>query len=386
MTNEHQDHGGEQQAHIESGAKLNSDAGDHAPEILASSDACVAEFHAETDQHLAVAVTSEVAVPRASHAGADLAYRRNFLGLTEADIAARLKLSVRRVALLEAGEWQAFGSPTTLRGFVRAYAKTVGLDPDLMVSSLPSSDHSNAQLSLEPTLSQPLGGKPARNGRPFWFSLPLWGALAVCAALVLGWMGRDMFAGKWITALKGNSRPAAPAVATGNTDVSEQPLTLPSLGAASTQTPLDTSAQASAPAPVTAVAPAPLTALVQAPMTSPMTTALPNPSPTPAIAAASTNQDRPSFKAPESSAKPAVPGSVQVKLVFDQQSWVEVTSPNGSVLMSGVVPGGAERLVDAAPGTVVVLGNAPAVKVFRAGKVIDLVPFTTKSVARLTLN
>jgi cytoskeleton protein RodZ len=386
MTNEHQDQGVEQHAPIESGVTLNGGAGQHAPENLSSSDAGVAEDHAEADLPRAAAVASQLAVPRASHAGADLAYRRNFLGLTEADIAARLKLSVRRVALLEAGEWQAFGSPTTLRGFVRAYAKTVGLDPDLMVSSLPSSDHSNAQLSLEPTLSQPLGGNTARHGRPVWSSLPMWGALAVCAALVLGWMGRDMFAGRWITALKGNSRATAPALVTGNPDVSEQPLTLPSLGTASTQIPLDTPAQASALAPVAAVAPAPLPALVQAPVTSPMTTALPNPSPTPAIAAVSTSQDRPAFKAPESSAKPALPGSVQVKLVFDQQSWVEVTAPNGSVLMSGVVPGGAERVVDVTPGTVVVLGNAPAVKVYRAGKVIDLLPYTTKSVARLTLN
>ncbi|MCX8003784.1 MAG: helix-turn-helix domain-containing protein [Burkholderiaceae bacterium] len=87
--------------------------------------------------------------------GRRLAAAREQLGLSVADIAARLRLQPKQVAAIEAENLPALPAPF-LRGFVRNYAREVHLDPEPLIADL------NRRLqppAAEPATA-PVGGPP----------------------------------------------------------------------------------------------------------------------------------------------------------------------------------------------------------------------------------
>jgi cytoskeleton protein RodZ len=67
--------------------------------------------------------------------GARLALARERLGLSVAQVAAKLRLDVRTVSALETGEYAKVGAAVFVRGFLRRYAELVG-EPTLEIDSL----------------------------------------------------------------------------------------------------------------------------------------------------------------------------------------------------------------------------------------------------------
>lgn len=59
--------------------------------------------------------------------GARLRQAREAAGLSEADVAARLKMPLRVVRSLEAEDWDRLGAPVFVRGQLRSYARLLGL-------------------------------------------------------------------------------------------------------------------------------------------------------------------------------------------------------------------------------------------------------------------
>ncbi len=59
--------------------------------------------------------------------GARLRQTREAAGLTQADVAARLKMPVRVVQSLEAEDWSRLGAPVFVRGQLRSYSRLLGL-------------------------------------------------------------------------------------------------------------------------------------------------------------------------------------------------------------------------------------------------------------------
>jgi cytoskeleton protein RodZ len=68
--------------------------------------------------------------------GKVLAAHREAMGWTVEQVADQLKLAVRQVVALEAGDYAALPSPAVTRGFVRAYAKLMKLDPAPLVARI----------------------------------------------------------------------------------------------------------------------------------------------------------------------------------------------------------------------------------------------------------
>ena len=68
--------------------------------------------------------------------GKILAAQREAMGWTVEQVADQLKLAVRQVVALEAGDYAALPGPAVVRGFVRAYAKMVSLDPTPLVAAI----------------------------------------------------------------------------------------------------------------------------------------------------------------------------------------------------------------------------------------------------------
>lgn len=71
--------------------------------------------------------------------GLRLREAREAAGLSQADVATRLKMPLRVIQTLESDNWESLGAPVFVRGQLRSYARLLGvkLDPDLAVVSIP---------------------------------------------------------------------------------------------------------------------------------------------------------------------------------------------------------------------------------------------------------
>ena len=65
--------------------------------------------------------------------GAALLKERRRQGLSLGDISRQLKLSVRQVEALERDDYSAYKGPVFIHGFIRNYAKLLGLDPEPLI-------------------------------------------------------------------------------------------------------------------------------------------------------------------------------------------------------------------------------------------------------------
>src|SRR4051812_27580160 len=68
-------------------------------------------------------------------AGAALLRERRRQGLSLGDISRQLKLSVRQVEALERDDYSAYKGPGFIHGFIRNYAKLLGLAPEPLIRS-----------------------------------------------------------------------------------------------------------------------------------------------------------------------------------------------------------------------------------------------------------
>jgi len=81
--------------------------------------------------------------------------------------------------------------------------------------------------------------------------------------------------------------------------------------------------------------------------------------------------------------QPAGPAVIQMRFLED--SWVEMEA-NGRKLVVGVQPAGSERTVRAEPPIQILLGNAPGVELTYRGEAVDIASYQRGKVARLTLD
>jgi len=81
---------------------------------------------------------------------------------------------------------------------------------------------------------------------------------------------------------------------------------------------------------------------------------------------------------------PQTAGPAVIQMRFLEDSWVEMEA-NGRKLVVGVQPAGSERTVRAEPPIQILLGNAPGVEITYRGEVVDITSHQRGKVARLTL-
>lgn len=246
--------------------------------------------------------------------------------LTREDIAARLRLPLRQIDALEGERLDAFPTGPFVRGFVRNYAKALGIDAQPLLADLQARLPSPpaAPLDLGTTrLAAPAEALPRR--------LVLWGGLVALGAFAL------------IGLLVSRTPPAEPT---------------PPIPAA--------------PAPALPTAPAPAAAeAVPAPAEPPpqATDAAP---PAAAIAAAVTT--------------PAAAAPALRIVIGNRPSWIEVTQADGRVIASGVQPAGTELKLEGTRPLRLVIGNASGVTIEANGQPVPLSPHVQSDVARLTLD
>ena len=258
---------------------------------------------------------------------------REAQGITVEDAAARLRLMHRQISAMETDDFKSLGQPVFARGFVRNYARLLGLEPEALLEGMEGAPSEPAAVSrAEPPLPRSWLTSP-------WLILMLLGLLVVVAAPVsLYW---------WL-----NSE--------GEDDLVKR-------------------APSTAQAPAAAVAkPAPVAEPVNVPAAQ---SVVPPRAPEAAPAEAAPGTD-------ETSA-PAVPASQEIRgllhLEFGEESWVEVKDGSGRMLHRQLNPAGSSVDIPGQPPFDVVIGNAAQAHVTYNGRPIDLKPFTSATVARFTL-
>lgn len=248
-----------------------------------------------------------------SGAGALLHDERRRQNLSLGDVSRQLKLSVRQVEALERDDYDVFGGQVFVHGFVRNYAKLLGLDPEPLLR-----EADRRYPSLAPAVHAAHEPVAARQ-RP-----PRRGMLGVIAGLLV--------LGIALGLLGLNERKAQ--------------VTVPSAP------PDSQTGSANPPA-------------------GPAETPQPQQAPTPAA------------EATEASAEPVNLGVV--RMVFEQESWVEIRDRSGNQIFGQLSPAGSRRRASGEPPLTVVIGNAAGVQLTYNDKPIDLAPHTRVDVARLTL-
>ena len=79
--------------------------------------------------------------------------------------------------------------------------------------------------------------------------------------------------------------------------------------------------------------------------------------------------------------------TASIHLVFDEESWTEITDADGNILSSQINPPGTELNLKGYLPMSLVIGHAAETHLYQDGKPVDLAPYTNSSseVARITL-
>ncbi len=264
--------------------------------------------------------------------GQALRAAREAQGMSVEDAANRLRLMLRQIEAMEADDFASLGQPVFARGFVRNYARLLGLDPEPLLAGMAGA----------PTDAAPVAhAAPPPPGHwltsPWLIVLLLGALLAVAVPVALYW---------WL-----------------NSDVEENVL------------PVSANAEMHA-----AVPPAPAVA----PVATPPAAAPSSGQSAPVVAEAAVAPVPPAEAVASPAPAPAAASSA-LHLDFGADSWVEIKDASGRTLMRQLNPSGSSIEVKGQPPFDVVIGNAGQVRLTYNSRPIDLTPFIDVTVARFTL-
>jgi cytoskeleton protein RodZ len=299
--------------------------------------------------------------------GKTLAAQREAMGWTVEQVADQLKLAVRQVVALEAGDYASLPSPAVTRGFVRAYAKIVKLDPVPLV----------AQIDLGST-SMNTGSAPHRE-RPASFSevrFPSHGKRSsLPLGMIAGAVGVVVIAG---LAWKFNAIPG----------MHHAPATVATAPAALTTAPAANTPLVAVPAPAGAATDLQSTSVPLISVPPPASTnntvvgGVPAPAAAAPIAAAANTTTAPAVTATPA---PAAGGNALVVAV-KEDSWLEVRKAGGGKpLIARLVKAGNTETFDLTEPVIVVVGKPEAVTATLRGANVALPLMPGKKFSRVAL-
>jgi cytoskeleton protein RodZ len=335
---------------------------------------------------------------RGGHPGQVLAAQREAMGWTVEQVADQLKLAVRQVVALEAGDYAALPSPAVTRGFVRAYAKLVKVDPAPLV----------AQIAIEEQPESGMNTSATRRPSPASFSQAKFPSHGKRSSLPLGWIAAAVVvvaagAAAWKFGLipsgqHSESNAAAPApapvggaspdAAHGSSTETLQNPSVPLISvpgpASAPATPPQSGTPAQGAAPTGAVVNVPATTATGAPPANqPAAPANPVTSQAPAAAAAAGI----ATPAPSTaSATPAANAANALVLNVREDAWIEVRpAKGGTPMIKRLVKAGSTETVKVDQPVRVIVGNPGGVSASLRGApvALPLVPGKTYSLVNL---
>ena len=325
--------------------------------------------------------------------GRRLREARTAARLSQDDVAVRLRLDRRVVDALERDDHRSLPEPTFVRGYLRSYARLLGLPAGPIVEAYDREGHTPPGLVADLSRRQEV-----RSSDP---PVRLMTYVVVAALVTLGVLW-------WRYERTPEPVPLDQAGATPPPVLAAPALT--GRAAAPPPTPAASPAVAGTPTPAAAGVPA----LAAGPALAPGTTAAPG-TPTPALpvragaTAAATAPTPPagmgtaapaappgsvapgataaSAAAEPASTPPAVPegGPNRLVLRFKHDSWVEVYERGGKRVFFNQAKGGQVLSLSGTPPFRVILGYARDAQVEYNGALFDHAPHTSRDIARFTV-
>ncbi len=293
-------------------------------------------------------------------------------GLHIAALAASIKVSPKKLELLESDRFDQLPDATFTRALAQTVCRALKTDPAAVMRLLPPPvGHRLEQVGEG--LNTPFRERPGLLVPRDWSQLlanpGLWLTLLILAAAVVVY-----FLPPSLTGLPTGRLRAASAAAT-QTQI--EPGMPPEAASEASATPPSAPLAAAAPAPVTdpgetASAAAAASAAVTVPATAAPASQV---TPAPVLAAAAL--------APASAAVGLPPGMLQLRT--SAASWIEVNDGRGQPLVSRLMKAGESAGVDGVPPLRLRIGNAAGTQIVFRGQPTDLKAFTRDNVARLEL-
>ena len=323
----------------------------------------------------------EVVAAARTNPGETLRQARESRNWSLQEVAARLNLTTTSLANLEAGAFERLPGHTFARGYIRAYAKLLGMDQTPLVQAFDHFTGTNAQGSDVHGLGRI--EEPVRFSHNILRIVSLLLLVLVIGGGFLWWQDQNASRGK------DQAGTAMEHVEVESADGTTQihPIDEPEDQA------LTDSQAAPAPVPETEAVPAqpagatPPVASTQAPAppaASPTAPPLGTSHATPPAAASTQAPAAPQAAAPAAAVTP-VPGAGQVQIQFTADCWTQVTDATGKVLSSGLKRKGDSLDVSGKPPLSVRLGYARAAQVTYNGQAVNVAPFISGETARLKL-
>lgn len=337
----------------------------------------------------------EVVAATRVNPGETLRQARESNGWSLAEVALKLNLTVTSLSNLEAGAFDKLPGHTFARGYIRAYAKLLGMDQTVLVQQFDQSTGTDSQGSNVHALGRI--EEPVRVSHTILRIVSLLLLVAVIGGGFVWWQDQTSQRSKDVTSLAPEhvevegadgttqihpiDEPEDQAVAEGQAEGATA-LALPQSETTAESTGAEPVAPATAPAAPAATTPAaPVhtpAPVVTAPATpAPNAPATPAPTVTAPVVAATS--------APTAEAAVPAAGDGQVQLQFTADCWAQVTDGRGKVLFSGLKHKGDSVSVSGKPPLAVRLGVARAAQVSYNGQPVDIAPFTSGETARLKL-
>jgi cytoskeleton protein RodZ len=298
---------------------------------------------------------------------AALASARQAAGLTLEEAARQLKFAPRQLEALEAGELRRLPGGTFVRGMVRSYARLLRIDAEPLLAQIAAQVPPPDAERLAQRYRQPVPfTNGARRSNLAYVALSLVLLVAV-AAVALQW--RQERAGtRTLAFVSPGQMSAEPARV-------ERPAAPPAPAEAPPPSkPAASKTIASAP-------PAAKPAVAAAPASKAVASASPAAKAS-AVAASAVTPPKPAAATPS---EPSTAGTGRLALQFEGDSWVEIRSGSGKLLVASLHTAGTERFVSGLPPFEVVIGNAQQVRLTYNDKPVDLTPYVKVEVARFTL-
>ncbi|WP_025129559.1 RodZ domain-containing protein [Pseudomonas sp. PH1b] len=321
--------------------------------------------------------------------GETLRQARESNGWSLAEVAHKLNLTVSSLSNLEAGAFDKLPGHTFSRGYIRAYAKLLGMDQAVLVQEFDQYTGTDSQGSNVHALGRI--EEPVRVSHTILRIVSLLLLVAVVGGGFIWWQDQSSQRGKepmsltpehvevegadGTTQIHPIDEPEDQAVAEGQSEAQANAAQVEEQAAAEAPAiPATPAAPAPAPAvaPVVPAAPAHGTAVTAPVAVAPVAPAAQVPVPA-ANAAANSATVAP------------VAGAAQVQIQFSADCWTQVTDGNGKILLSALKRKGEVVDVSGKPPFAVRLGYARGAQITYNGQAVDIAPFTSGETARLKL-
>lgn len=357
-------------------------------------DVLLSEETTTSEGQTSVAVQTEQAQAQTVPPGAQLASFRKTKNLSVEDVASYLKLAPRQVHAIEADDYASLPGMAITRGFIRTYAKLLGVDAAPLLDGLPKQEMRLGSLAgsdrVQPSTFHE-SSLPLRDRNKI---VPVAIAIAVAAAVAAGGLyfwhkteGGAVSPLSWLSSDKTEAaeQEAAPQVVASNTNEVEQTAPAESVEAPVTSPKFEmlpvAGVRSTTPDPA-AVVPVTTSSVLPAPAAAPKVPATPAPV---AVVTPATPVVAP--VAPVEQAKPVIKVSNSkdlLRLKMREDAWVEIRRADNSVMFSRLLQAGTTESFDVPEPLQLVVGNASGVEATLRGEPLSLA-VSKNNVARINL-